>query len=71
MSVSVPVSASDATRCEALGPVLISLLLARFPAGYVHLQGDSKYVCDLLSGIHTATDIHLSNCCELVKDVLQ
>lgn len=29
VSVSIPIYASDATRCEALGPALAVLLLAR------------------------------------------
>ncbi len=45
-----PVAVGDATRCEAYGPVLLSLLLARLPGSYLTLSGDSKYVCGLLDG---------------------
>jgi hypothetical protein len=57
VSVSVPVVADDATRCEALGPVLISLLLSRLARGLVDLKGDSKYVCGLLDGTYRAEDV--------------
>lgn len=61
-SISVPVSASDATRCEALGPILISMVMSRFAGGSVHLKGDSKYVCNLLNSSSRSTDVHLYNC---------
>ena len=69
-SISVPVLASDATRCEALGPVLISMLVARLGGRCLHLKGDSKYVCGLLDNVHRTVDIQLYNCAQLVKDVL-
>ena len=70
MSISVPVHATDATRCEALGPVLISMIMSRFADGCLHLKGDSKYVCSLLDGATRSLDVHLYNCTEVVKDVL-
>lgn len=71
VSVSAPVSTDDATRCEALGPVLICLLLSRLGPGYVHVYGDSKYVCGLLDGQYKASDVQLYNCSEIVRDTLK
>lgn len=45
---AVPVFATDATRCEALGPALASLLLTRLPVGPVRFRGDSMSVVRLL-----------------------
>lgn len=70
LSVSVPVRASDATRCEALGPVLISLLLSVLNRGYICFKGDSKYVCGLLDSTYRSDDVQLYNCSEIVRDVL-
>ena len=61
-SISVPVIASDATRCEALGPVLISMLMSRFAGGCLTLRGDSKYVRNLLNCETSSQDVHLYNC---------
>ena len=69
-SISVPVIASDATRCEALGPVLISMLMSRFAGGCLTLRGDSKYVCNLLNCETSSQDVHLYNCSQLVRDML-
>lgn len=53
----VPVSATDATRCEALGPPLIALLLSRLPQYKVIVHGDSLYVCKLLDSAVFTSDI--------------
>jgi hypothetical protein len=45
---SIPVFATDATRCESLGPALASLLLTRLPKGPVVFRGDSLTVVKLL-----------------------
>ena len=46
LTASIPVSGHDATRVEALGPLLIALLLSQFPRGSLYLYGDSKFVCN-------------------------
>lgn len=48
LEVSVPVYASDASRCEALGPALAALLLSRVGWTSVKLRGDSLLVVKLL-----------------------
>jgi hypothetical protein len=48
LQASVPVYASDATRCEALGPALAALLLDRLQWSEVTLRGDSMTVVRLL-----------------------
>lgn len=45
---AVPVFATDATCCEALGPALASLLMTRLPTGPVIFRGDSMTVVRLL-----------------------
>ncbi len=59
--LSVPVYASDATRCEALGPALAALVLARFGRGQVYFKGDSKTVVSLLRQEYLPSDIWLYN----------
>ena len=44
LKLSVPVYATDATRCEALGPALAALVLSRFAIGNVQFYGDSLTV---------------------------
>jgi hypothetical protein len=61
LQASVPVTASDATRCEALGPALASLLLARLPQGKVCFKGDSHTVVRLLRRECLPQDIWLFN----------
>ena len=71
MTFSVPVSASDATRTEALGPALASLLLAAwFSPSRVCFRGDSSYVVGLLDRSRRPTDIFFYNCLELTRDML-
>ena len=67
---SVPVSTPDATRCEALGPPLIGLLVSRLPFKYFRLFGDSLYICKLLDQSVFTDDIQLYNCVELFKDCM-
>lgn len=54
---SIPVTAPDATRCEALGPPLIGLLVARLHYTYIRLFGDSLYICKLLENSVQTDDI--------------
>lgn len=70
LTASIPVSADDATRCEALGPVLSALLLARFPGSTVTFRGDSATVCKLLRREVVPSDIWLHNCTALTHDLL-
>lgn len=44
VKLSVPVVASDATRCEALGPALAALIMSRFTVGHITMCGDSLTV---------------------------
>ena len=70
MSFSVPLSAADATRTEALGPALQRLLLAGwFSAARVCFKGDSSYVVGLLDRSQHPRDIFFFNCIELTRDV--
>ena len=48
LRAAIPVYATDATRCEALGPALAALLLARLPWKFVRFKGDSHTVVRLL-----------------------
>ena len=71
VSLSVPVSAADATHMEALGPALASLLLASwFSVARVCFKGDSSYVVGLLDYSRRPWDIFFFNCIELTRDVL-
>ena len=71
VSFSVPVTAADASRTEALGPALASLLLvAQFSASRVHFRGDSAYVVGLLDRSWRPRDIFFYNCIELTRDML-
>ncbi len=67
---AVPVYASDATRCEALGPALASLLLARLRTCKVWLQGDSLTVCRLLRKEVVPEDVWLFNATSITLDML-
>ena len=68
---SVPVSAADATRTEALGPALASLLLSGwFSVARVCFKGDNSYVVGLLDHSRHPRDIFFFNCIELTRDVL-
>ena len=48
LAASIPVYATDATRCESLGPAIASLLLSRLPVKRVEFKGDSMTVVRLL-----------------------
>ena len=48
LRAAIPVYATDATRCEALGPAIASLLLARLCWRHVIFRGDSMTVIRLL-----------------------
>ena len=70
----MPVAASDASRAEALGPPMASLLLvaaAPRSRGRVTFTGDSSSVVNLLERAAPTEDLFLFNCRELVTDVLQ
>lgn len=69
-SFSVPVHASDATRCESLGPALSALLLSRFPHCKVWFQGDSMHVCRLLRKEDLPKDVWLFNATSITLDIL-
>ena len=70
VSFSMPLSAADATRTEALGPTLASLLLAGwFSVAQVCFKGDSSYVVRLLDRIRRPRDIFVFNCIELTSNV--
>ena len=70
VTAAVPVAANDATRCEALGPALASLLLARFPGSSVRFEGDSMMVCKLLRRELLPKDIWLYNSTSITHDML-
>ena len=60
--------ATDATRCEALGPAIAALILARLP---VLFEGDSLTVCKLLRRELMPSDIWLYNSTAITHDLLQ
>ena len=62
LTASIPVTATDATRTEALGPALAALLLSRLPPGYIQFEGDSLVVVRLLRQEVRPVDIWLYNC---------
>jgi hypothetical protein len=70
-SFSVPVQATDVTRCEALGPALASLLVARLPGGPLLFQGDSFTVVRLLRKEFFPTDIWLYNATQIALDMVK
>lgn len=70
LELRVPVGGTDATRVEALGPPIVALTLAHFDPGFVHLYGDSKFVCSTLNMVYRASDVVLYNCSQLFLDVL-
>lgn len=61
LKASVPVYATDATRCEALGPALAALLLERLQWTEVTLKGDSMTVVRLLRLECLPEDVWLYN----------
>ncbi len=71
LKAAVPVYATDATRCEALGPALASLLLSRLPWKHVRFKGDSHTVVRLLRQEFQPQDIWLYNATQITLDVLQ
>lgn len=74
LRAGVPVSASDATRTEAMGPPLACLFLAALAPrarGRLVLTGDSAAVVDLLNRCSSPADLFLFNIRELVRDVLR
>ena len=54
---SVPVRTSDACRTEALGPVLLALIVSLMPTGMYHFYGDSQVVVGLLAKSRVFTDV--------------
>ena len=71
LKAAVPVFASDATRCEALGPALAALLLARLPWKFVRFKGDSHTVVRLLRQECRVDDIWLYNAIKIALDLLR
>ena len=67
---SVPISAYDAQRTEALGPALGSLLVSTLNISRVIFIGDSKYVVGLINREFHAHEMFLYNCIQLVFDLL-
>ena len=61
LQVSIPVTASDATRTESLGPPLIALLLNLLGPGNAQLYGDSRVVVGILNREFTISDSFLFN----------
>ncbi len=70
LRAAVPVYASDATRCEALGPALAALLLARLPRKCERFKGDSHTVVRLLRQECLSHDIWLYNATQITLDLL-
>ena len=71
MRVGIPVSATDATRMEALGPTFACLLLnSWFSPCTMVFFGDSQHVVDLLAHTRHNTDLFLFTCVELARDLL-
>ena len=71
VSASVPVKGTDATRVEALGPHLATLLVTtQHPMGRFAFFSDSAYVVNLLVATTVPCDLYLFNCRELTKDLL-
>ena len=69
VSFSVLVYAPDATRMEALGPALASLLLvAWISPSRICFRGDSPYVVGLLEYSRHPCNIFYFNCLELTRD---
>ena len=62
--------ASDATRCEALGPALASILISRFCGCNVWFEGDSAVVCKLLRQEALPSDVWLYNATQITLDML-
>ena len=71
VSCSIPVVAGDATRCEALGPPLLALLLSLLPMGSVVMHGDSLFVCNHLNYVRKPQDVWIFNCCQLFYDLMR
>ena len=70
LEASVPVHTGDATRCEALGPALASLLISRLGRCDVWFEGDSAVVCRLLRKEILPTDVWLYNATSITLDML-
>jgi ribonuclease HI len=49
-----------------LGAMIVSLL----PGDYVDFEGDSAYVCGLISSTYFPRETFFYNCLELIKDFL-
>ena len=71
LQAAVPILGSDATRVEALGPLLAALLLTGLlDPGPVAFHGDSAHVVRLLVGEDDPRDLHLFSCVSLTRDLL-
>ena len=69
--VGIPVSATDATHTEALGPAFACLLLnSWFSTCTVAFFGDSQHIVDLLASTWCHMDLFLFTCVELARDLL-
>ena len=69
VKASVPVTASDAQRTEALGPPLAMLLLQLLPMGGGRIEGDSQYIMGVLDGRYLPKDVFLYNCSQMTIDL--
>ena len=71
LTASVPVQACDATRTEALEPLIAALMLSILPTmSHYHFIGDSTFIADMFTGRSRSADLFYYYCHELACDLM-